>query len=168
MGTSDVRHVSVVPGRLCVLVAHLDDERLAFPAEAVLEILPALAYTSLPGAPDVVLGVVNLRGEPLPLLDLRTRLGGRARPPRAEDHVVVCRIGDRAVGIWLDHVAGMTELATADLVPAHEVADARHVEGVALLPDGTVVVCDVRSFLSADEALRLDEAVTGTLAGGLA
>lgn len=165
MGTSDADLPSAMPERLRVLVVHLDDERLALPAESVVEILPAMAYTRLPSAPEVVVGVVNLRGTPLPLLDLRTRLGGRARPPHPDDHVVVCHVGDRTVGIWLDHVAGLEEVETGDLVPVGEVADARHVEGVALLPDGTVLVCDVRSFLSADEALRLDSAVLETPAG---
>lgn len=144
----------------------LDDERLALPLESVLEILPAMAFTSLPTAPEVVRGVINLRGEPLPLVDLRTRLGSEPRPPRPHDHVVVCRVGDRAVGMWLDHAEGMVEVDTAGMVPVTDVARARHVEGVALLPDGMLLVCDVRSFLSADEALSLDAALRDSDAGG--
>lgn len=142
-----------------VLRVTLDDLRLAMPLDAVVEVLPAMASTPLPGAPSVVRGVVNLRGEPLALLDLRTRLGGAARDPRPDDHVVVCRVSDRVVGVWLDHVVGLEEIAVNDLVAVTEVARAEHVEGVGLLADGTVLVCDVRSFLSADEALGLDAAL---------
>jgi purine-binding chemotaxis protein CheW len=149
-------------GHAAVVLVSLDHQRLALPLESVLEVLPAMAHTPLPTAPDVVLGVVNLRGAPLPLLDLRTRLGGRPRPPRPDDHVVVCQVGSRNVGVWLDHVEGTDELDTQGMVPVSEVADARHVQGVALLPDGTVLVCDVRSFLSADEALRLDDALASS------
>ena len=144
----------------------LDGERLALPLESVVEILPAMAYTPLSTAPEIVTGVVNLRGTPLPLLDLRTRLGGGRRPPRPDDHVVVCRVRDRSVGVWLDHVTGLAEIESDGMVPVSEVADARHVDGVALLPDGTVLVFDVTSFLSADEALCLDGAVAASLAGG--
>lgn len=150
--------MSHTAGARRVLMVRLDDLRLALPLDAVVEVLPAMACTPLPGAPQVVVGVANLRGEPLALLDLRTRLGGEVREPHPDDHVVVCRVADRLVGVWLDHVTGLDEVAVDDLVTVTEVAQADHVEGVALLPDGTVLVCDVRSFLSVDEALGLDAA----------
>lgn len=142
-----------------VLLVTLDDLRLALPLDAVVEVLPALAYTPLPTAPPVVVGVANLRGEPLPILDLRIRLAGEPRDPHPDHHVVVCRVADRSVGVWLDHVTGLEEIAADDLVETSKVARAEHVEGVGLLPDGTVLVCDVASFLSADEALGLEAAL---------
>jgi purine-binding chemotaxis protein CheW len=150
---------------LPVLVVSLDTERLALPLDSVLEILPAMAYTPLPTAPAVVRGVINLRGDALPLLDLRTRLGGSARPPRPDDHVVVCPVGDRRVGVWLDRAASLDEVSLDDVVPVTKVAGAAHVAGVGLLPDGTILVCDVRSFLSADEALCLEQALVDSTAG---
>ena len=166
--TADGGDARASRGRLQALLVVLEQERFALPMQAVVEILPAVAWASLPTAPEVVAGVINLRGAPLPVLDLRLRLGLRPRPPRAEDHVVVCRVGNRTVGVWLDHVEGLTEIDRGALVPVTEVADARHVDGVALLPDGTVVVCDVRSFLSADEALRLDDAMSESTVGAFA
>jgi len=150
-----VRSVDAFP----VLLVALDEERLALPLASVVEVLPAVALTPLPTAPDVVRGIANVRGRVLPVLDLRTRLGGLRRPPRPDDHVVVCRVGDRTVGVWLDHAIGLAAFSGAQVVPISEVAGADHVDGVALLPDGTVLVCDVRAFLSADEALGLGRAL---------
>jgi purine-binding chemotaxis protein CheW len=149
-----------------VLLAALDETRLALPLDSVVEVLPAMAYTPLPTAPEVVLGVANVRGETLPLLDLRTRLGETPRPHDPDDHVVVCLVADRRVGVWLDRVLGLEELDDHDVVEVGEVARAEHVEGVGLLPDGTVLVYDVRSFLSADEALGLDRALEAVDGGG--
>lgn len=148
-----------------VLMARLAETRFALPLEEVLEVLPAMAHSPLPTAPPVIRGVANLRGEALPLLDLRTRLGGAPRPPDPDDHVVVCRVADRPVGIWLDRVDDLAEVATEDVVDVDQVADAHHVQGIGLLSDGTVLVCDLRSFLSADEALRLDRALTSAAEG---
>jgi purine-binding chemotaxis protein CheW len=133
--------------------------RIALPLADVIEVLPAMAHTPLPGAPPLVRGVVNVRGEALGLLDLRIRLGSPARTAHPDDLVVVCNVGGRRVGIWLDAVEGLETLADEELVDLDRVAAADHVSGVALLPDDTVLVCDLRSFLSADEALRLDRAV---------
>lgn len=142
-----------------VLLTSLDDERLAFPLEDVVEVLPAMASTPLPHAPVVIAGVVDLRGRPLPLLDLRARLGRSPADPDPDDHVVVCRIRDRQVGIWVDRALSVTSIDTGDMVAVSEVAQASHVEGVALVPDGMLFVYDVQSFLDADEALTLDGAM---------
>jgi purine-binding chemotaxis protein CheW len=152
--------VAVRGGRRLFLLATLDAVRLAFPADTVDQILPAVAYSPLPTAPPVIVGVVNLRGEPLPLLDLRVRLGMPRNEPRPADHVVVCRVADRRVGVWLDHVTGLEEVSLDEIVEVSQVAQAPHVEGVGMHPDGTVLVCDVRSFLSADEALDLERSLS--------
>ena len=164
--------MDVVPGVpvggapcLRVLIASLDGERIAFPLDDVVEVLPAMASIPLPKAPSVIRGLINLRGTPLPLLDLRVRLGHRPRTPDPADHVVVCRIADRSVGIWLDNATAVDTIATSDMVPITEVAESRHVDGVALLGDGMLLVYDVRSFLAADEALSLDVAIADSMGG---
>lgn len=146
-------------GRRHVLVASLDDERLALPLEDVVEVLPAMASSPLPHAPVVIAGIVNLRGEPLPLLDLRTRLGGIPAVPDPDDHVVVCRIQGRRVGVWVDRALAVTSIDTRNMVAVSEVALASHVDGVALVPDGMFFVYDVQSFLDADDALTLEGAM---------
>lgn len=153
------------PARLQVLVVRLDDTRLALPLEDVVEILPAMAVSPLPNTPAVIAGVVNRRGGPLPLIDLRTRLGLGARPADPGDHVVVCQVGSRTVGVWLDRAVELAEVDTGDLVPVTEIGAASHLEGVAMLTCGLLLVCDVRSFLAADEALALDAALAGTARG---
>jgi purine-binding chemotaxis protein CheW len=150
---------------LRALIVTVDGERFAIPLEDVIEVLPAVAARSLPGAPEVVRGLLNVRGTPVPVLDLRTRLGRPARRPDPADHVVLCHIDERTVGVWVDHVAALTEIDTADLVPVTEVATADHVRGVALLPDGMLLVTDVRSFLDADEGLALDRAMAAASNG---
>ena len=150
---------------LSVLIATLDGKRFAFPLDEVVEVLPAMAVVPLPKTPPVICGLVNLRGTPLPLLDLRVRLGRPSRGPDPADHVVVCRVRDRHVGVWVDNAADVTEIATDDLVAITDIAEAANVKGVALLGDGILLVCDVGSFLDADEALRLDGAMPESMAG---
>src|SRR5690606_26473781 len=53
----------------------LSGHRLAVPVQNVLKVLPALLSTPLPGAPDTVRGLVNVRGQLLPVIDLARRFG---------------------------------------------------------------------------------------------
>lgn len=142
-----------------VAIIRLGDELFAIPVEDVLEILPAMAFTPLPDAPAVVRGVANLRGTAVPLLDLRVRLGLPVTPPDPQHHIIITTIGSRTVGVWVDRAESLMELDQHTMVPVTEVAAADHVEGVVLLPDGVLLVRDVASFLSADEALLLDRAL---------
>lgn len=149
-----------------VLLTSLDEERFGFPLEDVVEVLPAMASTPLPHAPPAILGVVNLRGSPLPLIDLRVRLGGDRTTPDPDDHVVVCRVHGRQVGVWVDRAVAVTTVDADDLAAVSEVAQSSHVEGVALVAEGVFLVHDVQSFLDADEALRLDAALRDLDDGG--
>lgn len=149
-----------------VLLTCLDGERFGFPLEDVVEVLPAMASTPLPHAPPAILGVVNLRGDPLPLIDLRVRLGGGLTTPDPEDHVVVCRILGRQVGVWVDRAVEVASVDAGELAPVSEVAQSSHVRGVALVSEGVYLVYDVQSFLDADEALRLDAALRDLENGG--
>lgn len=143
----------------------LGQERLGFALDDVVEVLPAMTATTLPHAPAVIAGIVNLRGTPMALIDLRGRLGLSPKAIDPDDHVVVCRVRGRQVGILVDRALSVASIDTDDLVAATEVAASRHVDGVALGVDGMVFVYDVQSFLDADEALLLDTAMEQFQAG---
>jgi purine-binding chemotaxis protein CheW len=144
-----------------VVVVRLDDRRLALPLASVLEILPAMECATLPDAPPVVSGVVNLRGRPVPVVSLRERLGLPRVKCHPDHHVVVCSIGVRHVALWVDHAEAVTSVDAALVAPAETVVASRYLDGIALLPDGLMFVVDLQSFLDSDEALRLEAAMAG-------
>lgn len=150
---------------LGVLAVSLGSQTVAFPLEDVTEVLPAMAVTPLPAAPRVVVGVINLRGNPLPILDLRRRLGLPRREADPEHHVVVCRVGERQVGIWVDKAAGVRRLGEDEIVAIDETVEAPHVTGTLMLENEVLLVYDVQSFLGADEALRLEDAIAEGIGG---
>jgi purine-binding chemotaxis protein CheW len=147
-------------GVVQVLVVHVATVRCGFVLDDVIEVLPAISIAALPGAPDVIGGVIDLRGALVPVLDLRRRLGLPSRAPDLNDHVVVCDVGPRRVGIWVDRAEEVLTVARRDLVPMDGVAQAKYLPGVTRRDDGLMLVYDVRSFLAADEALRLHAAVS--------
>ena len=147
-----------------VLIVHVAGHRVGLPLADVVEVLPAVTLTVLPDAPPVIRGVVNLRGAPLPVLSLRERLGLDQIEPAAEHHLVVCAVAGRSIGVWVDSANAVAPVDRGSLRPATELAAARHLAGVALRPDGLILVYDVRSFLDADDALRIEAALTATTA----
>jgi purine-binding chemotaxis protein CheW len=143
-----------------LLVFTLDDQRFALPATVVHETVAAVAVTPLPSAPAVTDGVVDVRGEFVPVYDLRVRFGRPRRPVRADEHFVIASAGRRTVALRADRVLELVEVSGRDLLPASP-DDPRlaRVAGIARLPDGLVLVQDLEEFLSDSEAATLDEAL---------
>lgn len=146
-------------GHVAVVVCRIDATRYGVPAADVEEIVRAAAVTPLPGAPAVILGLLNLRGAPVPVLDARRRFGHPARALDPGEQFVIARAGGRRVALRVDAAESLLEVA-ADAIddPRRHVAAVAHVAGVVALDDGLLLVHDVAHFLSRAEAESLDAA----------
>ncbi len=147
-------------GSMTVLVTTIGGQRYGFPAVDVAEVHRVVAVRPLPGSPAVVEGVINRRGQIVPVLDIRARFTLPSAPVALTDHLVVARAGTRTVAVRVDRALHLAQVdldqldRTASVVP-----DLEHVAGVAATPDGLVVVHDLASFLAWDEAAALDGAL---------
>ena len=149
-----------------VLLCRIDAVRYALPVRDVLEVVRAAAVVPVPGAPPVVLDLLDLRGRPVPVLDARRRFGHAPRALHPDERFVVARAGERQVALRVDATETLATIDDAALEdPRRHVVGARHVEGVVALDDGLVLLHDVRTFLAATEAAALDEVVAALAAG---
>lgn len=115
--------------------------------------------TELPHAPDYVLGVVNLRGAIVPVLDLQARLGFGPNCNAAAGVVIVLEIGDRFVGFLSDSVSDIVDIGGDDLRAAPDYADGHRplLSGLAIKNDDIIGLLDLEAVT--------DAACLATLAG---
>ena len=156
-----------------LLTFELDGQRCALLASDVLEVQRVVAMARLPRCPEIVEGVIDLRGKLVPVLDVRSRLGLPQSPLALSDHLVVARVprtrsgaaphpaGPRVVAIRVDRALDLLQVPPEKIEDPRTAAGAVHAAGVAKLADGLVLIHDLRSFLSLDEEQQLDEAVAG-------
>jgi purine-binding chemotaxis protein CheW len=149
----DPRVTSTVP----IVPFVMDGHRFGLLARDVREVLRAATPSPLPHAPAVVLGLLNVRGELVPVLDVRSRFGLRPRPLVHTDHLVVATAGARTVAFAVEAADVLLEVAPGSLEVAR--THGEHVAGVVKLEDGTLVVYDLTTFLSQDEGAQLDTAL---------
>ncbi|MDP1527956.1 MAG: chemotaxis protein CheW [Rhodoferax sp.] len=144
------------PLRLVLL--KVDGQTYALHLEAVDRVLHMAAITPLPGAPDVVEGVINIQGEVLAIVSIRRRLGLPRRSVTAADSLVVAHAGTRRIAIIAESVLGVAECGAGAVVGCDDI---RHIEGVVKTSDGLVLIQDLERFFSAEEAQSLDLALEG-------
>jgi purine-binding chemotaxis protein CheW len=142
-----------------VVLFTLAGRRYGLPAADVAEVVRAVLPTPLPGAPDVVEGVVNLRGSVLPVFDLRRRFRLPPRPVEPTDHLIVATAGPRRVALRVDQAEALVRLEAADVADARGLPGAEYIACVARLPDDLVLVHDLAAFLSRGESDALDAAL---------
>lgn len=136
-----------------IVVVDVHGRRCGLLAADVIELQRAVAQRPLPEAPEVVDGVVNVRGALVPVVDTRTRLGLPRRATRPSDVLVITRIRDLKVALRVDAVHGIVEVPEDAVVAPEQVAPGtRHVQGLVDAGGDVVVIHDLGRFLSWDEA----------------
>ena len=81
--------------------------------------------TTLPHAPDYLLGVINLRGTILPIVDLARRLGLPTKTPNERDVIIVVQIGERTFGLFVDSVSDILDVGPEQLREVPDLDDQR-------------------------------------------
>ncbi|AEV68542.1 chemotaxis protein CheW [Acetivibrio clariflavus] len=82
----------------------LDKENYGVEIHSVTTIEKMLPYARVPKTPDYIKGVINLRGEIVPIMDIRTRFGMEAREETEETRIIIIKINDVSFGIIVDEV----------------------------------------------------------------
>lgn len=120
------------------------------PIDVVREVNYVTPVTRLPNTPAYVEGVIDLRGEILPVVDLRKRLGLAEREATQESRLMMLNLGDRSAALLVDGVDQVVTLNTEEIVApdAHVVMPGRdYVTGVARSGEQLIVVLDLARLM---------------------
>ncbi len=120
--------------------------KLGVVAEDVVEILNNQVITYLPMMPDYIRGIINMRGQMVPILDIRVRLG---MPSQEDSLVVVLNLDDVQLGILVDGVDQMLDIPKSHIHPLPANSTQMLVSGMCSLPDGsgTMMVLDCEQLM---------------------
>lgn len=133
----------------------LGDLLLGIDIRCIREINRVVDITPVPDAPPQVTGVVNLRGEVVSVVDLRTVLELPATEITPRTRLMIVQSDEEAIGLLVDRVADVATIQTADeeSLPANVGGvDSRYFTGVYRVGDDLLVVLDVAAALAVAEA----------------
>jgi len=138
-------------------VFSLGEERYAVDISVIREIIRPVKITHIPGAPPFIEGVINIRGDVIPVIEMRKRFdvqGQREAPPR----MIIVRIEDQWVGITVDTVTEVIRVPASEIKPPPKVMSgeaARYLAGVCSQGDELVVLLNLNEILTGEEKVSL-------------
>ncbi|MET4676423.1 chemotaxis protein CheW [Luteibacter sp. ME-Dv--P-043b] len=147
------------------LTVNLGNEEYAVDILAVREIRGWTAVTRIPQAPPYVLGVLNLRGAIVPVLDLRLRFSLDREDYTATTVTVIVMVNGRQFGVVVDAVSDVVEVAPGSIRPVPDMGtsvDTEYLKGLTSVGERMVLLLDVDRLLQPQDAQMLEAALAST------
>ncbi len=132
----------------------LDDEKYGIRVMQVQEVLRMTEIAPVPGAPDYVLGIINLRGNVVTVIDSRKRFGLAEADVDDSTRIVIIEADKHVVGILVDSVAEVVDLQTSEIDAAPNVGNddsSKYIQGVSSKDKELLILVDVNKLLTDDE-----------------
>ena len=138
----------------------LDGETYGINVMQVQEVLRYSEIAPVPGAPSYVLGIINLRGNVVTVIDTRHRFGLANGEVTDNTRVVIIETDNHVIGIMVDSVAEVVYLKQSEIETAPNVGNdesARFIQGVCHKNDELLILIDLNKLLTNEEWAELDE-----------
>ena len=135
---------------------HLEDEKYGINVSMVREVLKCTEIAPVPGAPYYVLGIINLRGNVVTVIDTRTRFGLPPREPDDATRIVIIEREGQVVGMVVDSVAEVANLRASEIEFAPNVGNdesARYIQGVSNQDDELLILIDLEKLFTSEELM---------------
>lgn len=140
-------------GERQLVVFSLAGESYGVSIAVIREIITLRKVTPVPKSPDYMVGIINLRGRVIPVIDLRSRLMLPAAAAGGSSRIMVVELEGLTVGCVVDSVSEVLTVAEEVIDPpsAASLAEADYLEGIAKLPDSLVILVSLEKAIGAGE-----------------
>ena len=144
-----------------LVVFELADEAYGVDINRVQSIIRMQAITVVPGAPQFIEGIINLRGSIVPVVDLRKRFELPPPPDGLEAVIVIVELDGMEIGIIVDKVTDVTKVMEEAIEPPSPLLasiDTAYLRGIAKLEERMVILLDLDRVFTTEEQQALKQA----------
>jgi len=139
-------------------VFRMGDEVFGIEIKKVVEILKSQKTYALPELPEFLSGIITVRGEVIPLLDLRRRFGIRSAVKN--ERIMIVRYDNEKIGLVVDEVKEITSLDTADITLPPSIFKGlkkKYLTGLGKKGDMIIIILNLDDLLTSEEKIILRE-----------
>lgn len=137
----------------------LDGEKYGINVTQVREVLRNIEIAPVPGAPSYVLGIINLRGNVVTIVDTRARFGLSPLDIKQESRIVIIEIMDQSVGLLVDSIAEVADIPQSQIELTPNVGNddsSKYIQGVHSRNGELLILVAVEKVLSDEQRADMD------------
>ena len=149
------------------LTFRLGSEDYGIEIEHVIEIVGIQKITEVPDMPIFVKGVINLRGQVIPVIDMRLRFSMEPRPYDDRTCVVVAKVRDTSLGIIVDTVSEVREIPSDNVSPppaASVAGSGRYIMGLGKVGEEVKILLDVSKLFFEEQLEEIEQSYSAQTA----
>lgn len=146
-------------GEIQLVVFRLGKEEYAVDINQVREIIKIADITRVPKAPEFIEGVINLRGQISPIMDLRKRLNLPVSEKDEDTRIIITEVGSSVVGMIVDSVTEVRRLSEKSIDSTPSISTGvgtEFIRGVGKVDDRLLIVLDIEKILTKGEEKQLE------------
>lgn len=140
------------------LAFSLCEEQYAIPLLEVKEVIAMTEATPIPYAPPYFKGIINLRGQVISVIDLRSKLKLTKSDPKSETSIIILDLAPLCLGVIVDSINSVLALSPEEMSPAPDMESShpeQYLTGVARKDNRLTLLLDIRSTLSVEDLKSL-------------
>lgn len=143
------------------IIFTIGKEKFGVDVKQIKQIIPLSETTYVPNAPSFVKGVINLRGDIIPIVDLKEKLSLQVENTEGKDgKIIIVELENNNIGMQVDSVTEMMRLFTDDIADPPKIVkgiNSNYLKGVGKLNEELLIILDLSSILSDNEIKELDD-----------
>jgi purine-binding chemotaxis protein CheW len=142
------------------LTFRIGDEGYGIAIGFIMEIIGMQKVTKVPDTADYVKGVINLRGQVIPVMDVRLRFGLKERDYDERTCIVVVKIDAYSVGLIVDTVSEVVDIPEDSISPKPSIGKEKtnaYIQGMGKLENEVKIILDVQKLLFDEELQKLSK-----------
>lgn len=143
-----------------VVSFNLAQEEYAIEITKVKEIILVEGITRVPQMPDYIEGIINLRGDVVPVIDLRKRFGLSNSELQEDTRIVVSRMDKRIVGLIVDSVSQVMKIPNSDIQPPPDTIASiagEYLTGIGKMDERMIMMLDIEKVLTSEEKEQIEK-----------
>ena len=143
-----------------VVIFDLENQKYALPCESIVKIVNAVAITPLPHMPKKIIGIINVHGSVIIVIDIRILMELPPKELELSDKIIITKTAKRHVAFIVDSVDELSEIEESRIVKMDSIVpDSDIYDGTIKLKRGLVMVYNTAKFLSLEEEEAIEEAL---------
>jgi len=147
-GQKETRLSRPVDRAHCYVIFRIDRQSYALPLDHVVRVLRMVAITPVPEMPEWVLGIINMAGQTLPVIDPRCLFGQKSKDPELQDRILILQIQEQTVAVVVDEVLSIMDFTSEQIEsPPPALSSSRALAATIQQDDVMIMVLDVYRLL---------------------